>query len=275
MPNAPRAERATCIDDPTLFQHPLLEDPSAARPDAERLRQAALLAARAANACARCPLFDSTPVRSGRDARRGRLRRRNHRSPAPPDPRRPEGHGREGRLRHHRRRRRRQSADRPRRARPASQGQPAGKPGGAGNAARLLALDREAASAPRRGDSEVELAVVRPTMERVLRRPSPPSPARPPADASSASPDAGRACRVPGWVSPSRPRSVGTRRAPDDDGGCRDCYSSTAASTTSESIGCTSPASTASAQWQATRWSGCPSITRRCGTSSSQRVGCR
>ncbi|HVK43625.1 MAG TPA: WhiB family transcriptional regulator [Micropruina sp.] len=59
MPNATRAERATCLDDPTLFQHPLLEDPSAARPDAERLRQAALLAARAATACARCPLFDS------------------------------------------------------------------------------------------------------------------------------------------------------------------------------------------------------------------------
>ena len=53
------AERPACIDDPALFQHELLEGPVPARGDGERRREATLLTARAAAACADCPLFES------------------------------------------------------------------------------------------------------------------------------------------------------------------------------------------------------------------------
>ena len=57
MLHSTSAERAACIDDPALFQRELLEGPAPSRGDAERQRQAVLLTARAAAACADCPLF--------------------------------------------------------------------------------------------------------------------------------------------------------------------------------------------------------------------------
>ena len=59
MPSATRADRAACIDNPTLFQHPLLEEPVLARQSSERQHTATLLAGRAATVCADCPLFNS------------------------------------------------------------------------------------------------------------------------------------------------------------------------------------------------------------------------
>lgn len=59
MLHSTSAERAACIEDPALFQHELLEEPARARGDAARQRQAALLQARAANGCAQCPFFES------------------------------------------------------------------------------------------------------------------------------------------------------------------------------------------------------------------------
>lgn len=59
MPNAARADRAACIDNPSLFQHPMLEEPSVVRHDTGGQRQATLLATRAATVCADCPLFRS------------------------------------------------------------------------------------------------------------------------------------------------------------------------------------------------------------------------
>jgi transcription factor WhiB len=53
------AERAACIDEPALFQHELLEDPSLARGDGERQRRLTLLTERARATCAECPLFAS------------------------------------------------------------------------------------------------------------------------------------------------------------------------------------------------------------------------
>ncbi|MFT4215815.1 MAG: WhiB family transcriptional regulator [Micropruina sp.] len=53
------ADRAACIDNPALFQHELLEDPSLARGDSERQRQLTLLTGRARATCADCPLFES------------------------------------------------------------------------------------------------------------------------------------------------------------------------------------------------------------------------
>jgi len=53
------ADRAACIDNPRLFQHELLEEPRSSRADRERQRQATLLTARAAATCAACPLFNS------------------------------------------------------------------------------------------------------------------------------------------------------------------------------------------------------------------------
>jgi len=53
------ADRAACIDNPDVFQHELLEGPPSARPGGERQREATLLAARAAATCASCPLFNS------------------------------------------------------------------------------------------------------------------------------------------------------------------------------------------------------------------------
>ncbi len=52
-------DRAACIDQPALFQHALLEDPSAARGDGERRRQLTLLTERARATCDGCPLFNS------------------------------------------------------------------------------------------------------------------------------------------------------------------------------------------------------------------------
>lgn len=51
--------RAACADQPALFQHELLEDPSAARGDGERRRQLTLLTERARTTCDGCPLFNS------------------------------------------------------------------------------------------------------------------------------------------------------------------------------------------------------------------------
>ncbi len=59
MPSATRADRAACIDNPSLFQHPLLEEPALTRQDTDRHRKSALLAGRAATVCADCPLFNS------------------------------------------------------------------------------------------------------------------------------------------------------------------------------------------------------------------------
>jgi hypothetical protein len=59
MPHAPSENRAACIDNPALFQHELLEDPVRARQSAETQRRQALLTARAAAVCADCPLFNS------------------------------------------------------------------------------------------------------------------------------------------------------------------------------------------------------------------------
>lgn len=52
-------ERAACIDQPALFQHELLEDPSAARGDGERRRRLVVLTERARATCEGCPLFES------------------------------------------------------------------------------------------------------------------------------------------------------------------------------------------------------------------------
>ena len=59
MLHSTSAPRAACIDDPALFQHELLENPGKARGDAARQRQVMLLQARASDACARCPFFES------------------------------------------------------------------------------------------------------------------------------------------------------------------------------------------------------------------------
>lgn len=59
MPHRIRAERAACIDNPALFQHELLEDPSLARGDGERQRRLTLLTDQARATCAECPLFES------------------------------------------------------------------------------------------------------------------------------------------------------------------------------------------------------------------------
>ncbi len=53
------AERAACIDNPALFQHELLEDPSLARGDGDRQRRLVLLTERARATCTGCPLFES------------------------------------------------------------------------------------------------------------------------------------------------------------------------------------------------------------------------
>lgn len=58
MTHSTCADRAACTDNPTLFQHQLLET-APARHDAEGQRQATLLTARAAAVCAGCPLFRS------------------------------------------------------------------------------------------------------------------------------------------------------------------------------------------------------------------------
>lgn len=58
MTHSTCAERAACIDNPTLFQHSLLET-APARHDTEGQRQANLLTARAEAVCAGCPLFTS------------------------------------------------------------------------------------------------------------------------------------------------------------------------------------------------------------------------
>ena len=59
MPHAPIETRAACIDNPALFQHELLEEPVKARQGTDAQRRQALLAARAAAVCAGCPLFTS------------------------------------------------------------------------------------------------------------------------------------------------------------------------------------------------------------------------
>ena len=59
MPHRIRAERAACIDNPALFQHELLEDPSLARGDGERQRRLTVLTDQARATCADCPLFES------------------------------------------------------------------------------------------------------------------------------------------------------------------------------------------------------------------------
>ncbi|MBK8447153.1 MAG: WhiB family transcriptional regulator [Micropruina sp.] len=59
MTHSIRSERAACIDDPAVFQHQLLEEPTQARRGAENERALTLLTARAAAVCDDCPLFRS------------------------------------------------------------------------------------------------------------------------------------------------------------------------------------------------------------------------
>lgn len=59
MPHRISADRAACIDNPALFQHELPEDPSLARGDGERQRRLTLMTGRARATCADCPLFET------------------------------------------------------------------------------------------------------------------------------------------------------------------------------------------------------------------------
>ena len=58
MPYRTRADRAACIDTPALFQDDLLENPSLARSEAQRRRLTAMTN-QARATCAECPLFAS------------------------------------------------------------------------------------------------------------------------------------------------------------------------------------------------------------------------